>query len=297
MRTLVKTLAGTAIAAAAACNGTILLGSGSGAVASAADTDGGASGDTDATSSVASYGGFIGAAPCTIPPPQELDAGDPVEAGAILAPLVGTWTGSYQPPQSSAVALTLVFTQQASGAVTGTLSFGTAAPPAPPTSATEIYPPGFQGGPAINETFPYPGFQYTAVAVSFDAVHLQFGIVQTELWKAWCELQTSFDQSSIGSCGCLPNWPCTGSPMGTGSCYTIAPDSSVMQPFGCALFSPCSLYPSECTCSSAGCTVDLRMPIQNANVALDLQLTSSNQLSGTISLDPSGPNIQLTLSP
>jgi len=70
-----------------------------------------------------------------------------------------------------------------------------------------------------------------------------------------------------------------------------------MQPFGCALFSPCSLYPSECTCSSAGCTVDLRMPIQNANVALDLQLTSSNQLSGTISLDPSGPNIQLTLSP
>ena len=88
--------------------------------------------------------------------------------------------------------MTLVFTQQADGSVTGSLTFGTGSPPAPPTSGTNVFPPGFDGD--VNSVpFPYIGFPYTATGVSFDGPRLQLGIVTNELWKTWCGLQTSFD--------------------------------------------------------------------------------------------------------
>jgi hypothetical protein len=258
--------------------------------------DSGAGAATDVDGSPAMYGGFVGAMACTLPSPVA-DAGAGQDAGAPLTPLVGTWTGFIETLPSSTGAMTLVFAQQADGSVTGTLAFGTAAPPTPPTSAGDVFPPGFNGQLA-DETYPYPGFAYAITNVSFDGTRLQLGIVANELWSTWCQLQTSYDWAPYkpGQCGCLPYWGGTGdNDASPGYCEIMAPGTTNPQQFPCAL-SVCHAYePSEtpCSCTSAGCTFEMQAPAST----LDVQLTGS-QLAGSISgLGVGALNVQLTLSP
>lgn len=219
------------------------------------------------------YGAFLGAQPCTNPPVPASDAGDGGSAEMMLAPLVGTWTGTIETPNPDD--LTLVFTQRSAAVVTGTLTFGTAAPPPPPTSSTESYPP--DAGPGFGYApFPYPGFPYSAVNVSFDGTRLQFGIVRSELWKGWCELQTSYSwaPNAVG-CGCLPDWGGYDTPT---VCELTEPDSGTRELFDCRLAVPCEWPGSSCNCTSAGCSVDMSNPtdtldLQLAGTTLDGQIT------------------------
>lgn len=238
------------------------------------------------SSTVASYGGIPGALACTKAPIPRADAGS--VSGATLASLVGTWKGYAETGDD----MTLVFTPQADGSVTGSLTFGTGSPPAPTTSKT-VWPQGYDG--TASAQFPYPGFPYTATDISFDGTRLQLGVVGNELMKTWCGLQTSFDwaPNSPGMCACLPDWAGMGSTTGTGSCSITNPTTGAAEAIPCALFGPCGLYFQVCSCDATGCSVDM----QNSSTKLDVQL-ASNKLDGSISgLQPSALNAHFTRSP
>jgi hypothetical protein len=247
---------------------------------------GGGSGSRANDTTSGSYGGIAGASPCTLPAPPVVDAG--AEAGASLAPLVGTWTGYIETSSN----LTLRVTQQADGSVTASLTVGTGSVPPPPTSKSDVYPPGF-GGPPGTIPYPYPGFPYTAVDASFNGTRLQLGVVEGEILKPWCELQTSFDwgPAAPGSCGCLPNWPSMGSASNDGPCTITNPSTGAVVSVACALDHACTIY-NDCSCTSAGCSIDMGYPTSK----LDVQLTS-NHLDGSINLQGSPTNVHFTKSP
>jgi hypothetical protein len=283
------TIAGVVLALAG-CEGHVLELAGSGADSGSPSV---------ASASTESYGGIAGAAACTLAPKPVPDAGG--AAGAALAPLVGTWTGYAETSDN----MTLVFTQEADGSVSGSLTFGMGSPPAPPTSGNDAYPPG-SGGDANSVPFPYIGFPYTASDVSFDGTRLQLAIVTNELWKAWCGLQKSFDWSpdAPGMCGCLPDWGGMGSGgvgsggMGsgvtgpTGSCSINDPTTGAAEAIPCPLVGPCIVY-AVCSCDATGCSVDM----QNASTKLDVQL-AGDKLDGSIAGLPQSPlNVHFTRSP
>jgi len=287
-----RTIAFGALAAAVAgCGGrTMDLGS---------NNAGAAPGSPNA-SPTASYGGFAGAEPCTVSPISGSDAGAALDAGASLVPLVGTWTGYIETLPATSGNLTLVFAQQADGSVTGSLTFGTAPPPPPPTSATELYPPG-SGGPAPGTLwspnlvpFPDPGFPYTAVNISFDGTRLQFGIVKDELWKAWCELQTSYAwNSGAQMCGCLPNFGgyTVLSTNDAGITTFVVTSTGVTETVNWALLQMCTgAYALDlCYCTAAGCSTNM----ETADSILDLRL-AADELDGQIT---GALNVFLTQSP
>lgn len=270
------------VGALAACGArTMNLGSNDGGETTAAPVS--------ASSPDASYGGFAGAAPCTVPPVLDTDGGDRGDAGASLAPLVGTWTGYIETLPASSGNLTLVFTAQADGSVTGSLTFGTASAPPPPVSATVLYPPGFSGDPN-SEPFPFPGFPYTAINLSFDGSRLQFGIVKYELWMAWCGLQTSYAWSFAGQCGCLPNWNytiLTTDDAGISEIALTGTGETEVVSYG--LLATCAGPYSPCYCTAAGCSTDM----ETADSTLDVQL-EANELDGQIT---GGLNVLLSRSP
>jgi hypothetical protein len=268
----------------AGCQGHVLELVGSGDDAGSTSGAGASTGASSGSASTDSYGGIAGASACTVAPTPVPDAGG--VAGATLAPLVGTWTGYAETSDN----MTLVFTQQADGSVTGSLTFGTGSPPAPPTSRTDIFPPGF-GGDVNSVPLPYIGFLYTATDVSFDGTRLQLGVVNNELWKTWCGLQKSFEwgPNSPWACGCLPNWPGMGA---AGSCSLQNPATGAAEAIPCALVGPCSVYPI-CSCDATGCSVDM----QNASTRLDVQL-AGDKLDGSIAGLPTSPlNVHFTRSP
>jgi hypothetical protein len=281
-------IAGTVIAMAA-CGGreVDLGGSQSGTSASTGgQSRGGAS--SGAASSTESYGGIAGARACTVAPFPDVDAG--AAPGAALAPLVGTWTGYAENLMTGPGDMTLVFTQQPDGSVTGSLAFGSGPQPAPPTAKTDVFPPGFEGF-SNGVQYPFSGFPYSALQVSFDGTRLQLGIARSEFWKTWCGLQTSYDWAPgvPGTCGCLPDWASMGSP---GQCEITRPDTGAKESVDCALVAPCLASPL-CSCTSAGCSFDTRYPTST----LDVQL-ASNRLDGSMSgFDASPLNVHLTRSP
>jgi hypothetical protein len=270
----------------AGCQGRVLELAGSGADSGSPSGASASTSESSGSASTESYGGIAGAKACTLAPTPVPDAG---VAGATLAPVVGTWTGYAETSDN----MTLVFTQQTDGSMSGSLTFGTGSPPAPPTSANDPYPPGFSGETS-SVPFPYVGFPYTATDVSFDGTRLQLAVVTNELWKTWCGLQKSFDWSPgvPGTCGCLPNWGGMGSTNGTGPCSINNPTTGAAEAIPCALVGPCT-FDRICSCDATGCSVDM----QNASTKLDVQL-AGDKLDGSIAgLSQSPLNVHFTRSP
>jgi len=289
------------VATAAGCGGREVNLGGTEAAESASGRA--ARGDDAGSASTGSYGGIPGAHACTNETPinvgnymersPDASAGADPDAGATLAPIVGTWSGYAENLQTGSGTMSLVFSRQADGSVSGSLTFGSGAQPPPPTQRTDVFPPG-SGGVENQVQYPFPGFGYTAVGVSFDGERLQLGIVAHELWKPWCALQTSYDwgPADPGACGCLPDWSGEGSVTAAGSCTMTRPDTLEQVPVPCTLRAPCEAYP-VCFCNAAGCSVNMEDP----NSTLDVQL-AGDRLDGSISGLSSAPlNVHLTRSP
>jgi hypothetical protein len=206
------------------------------------------------------------------------------DAGSSLDPLLGTWQG-YEELGPNIV---LAFTKQANGAITGTVTYGQAAPPPPPTDPNVGYPPGFPSQLGPPGPYRVDGFPYTALRVSFDGTRLQLQTNQNEAWKAWCELQTpTGDGWPCGQYGCIPN----GSGMAdftTNLCTVQDPVTGKTVTLDCGKWTLCH-NPGLCSCTATHCTADMSYP----DTSLDLQLSGSH-LDGSIT----GPgNVHFTLSP
>jgi hypothetical protein len=280
MRTSIHQAALGFALAAVACNGRVV------------DLDGNT--PDGGTSSVAS-GSLSSAKLCTIPAPTDAGALSVPEDARAIDTIVGTWTGYVEGYTflSGSDAVVVAFTAAADGTIAGTVTFGNAPAPAPPTSGNEPYPTADVGD--LNTAAPYEGFPYTAIQVSFDGTRLRLGTVHKELWKTWCSLQTSYDwaPSAAGNCGCLPDWPSMGSTDPNASdCVLTDPDTGADVPVSCALTAPCLIYP-VCYCTAGSCTVDMT----HADTTIDVRL-ASGQFSGSVVGLPLSPlNVYLMQSP
>lgn len=200
--------------------------------------------------------------------------------------LDGTWVGyfeSYKLPSGSD-RITLTLKTDATGAVTGTIVFGTSAPPPPPTNPNIGYPVGLKNS---SRAIPFvgDGFPFTVLTGGTAYSRVLLTIEPRELWKAWCELQTSYlhDHSLYG---CLPpsdSYSCCG------DCWT-ADASGKRTPVDCGKVLLCE-HARVCECRASGCTVPLTGSHGPGGFTLDLKLTG-DALDGSTS-GPLGDELHL----
>ncbi len=194
--------------------------------------------------------------------------------------ITGTWTGTIDnvafPSGSGAIAFTLAN----ASAPMGTVIFGNAPPPAPPTDPNAAYPPGFMLG-QLQQPMPsqyVEGFVFTVQGGTFDGTRLQFGVVAEQVFEAWCALQTQIwgDGADGGApYACLPPWNffCNGQ---TQICVSTNPQNS----------SDTITYAQEkqdlcspggtCTCTATSCVAPTKV-----DITFDATCASST-LEGTI---------------
>ena len=219
------------------------------------------------------------------------DTGSGAEGDATLAPeiddLSGTYLGyveSYMfPDGSDTVQMALRFAQD--GTITGTVRLGDLPLYPPPTDPNVGYPPGIMPGSEA-----YEGFEFTIVKGAYTSPRVQLWLVEREVYKQWCELQTTiYPIYNGGTCdggvplsyNCLPNaggGEVQGNP---GQCdYFTACSYPQMTIIDCGKFKLCTqpgLAP--CTCTATQCTVPLVAPEANS---FDMTLSGSS-LDGSTS--------------
>jgi hypothetical protein len=264
-----------------------------GNVTSSTPSDGGLSDrSSSGGSSGSSGGGSSGGSSGSSGSSSGSSSGGPSDAQAN--PLDGKYTGyieSYMfPDGSDVVVMQLTF---AGGTVTGTVYFGTGAPLAPPTDPSVGYPPGYNG----SSQPPFEGFDFTILTGTYAAPRVQLSIAQTEIWKQWCQIQTTIypwdnGNASDGGCGtpltyaCLPN----GSTMGGTSCAISWCQQQAWTPVDCGKLQLCSPTSGPCTCTATSCTLSLP---STGGVAFDMQL-ASGALDGSVTgLDGQVHNVHL----
>jgi hypothetical protein len=188
----------------------------------------------------------------------------------------GKWTGyieSYVLPSGSST-LTMNFVKQPDGTITGTVTFGDAPAPPPATDPNVGYPPSSGATPLTPASI--EGFPYTARDVSFDGPRVRLGISTLELWKGWCELQTSVQLmeqiAGMPVYGCVPSGFATDS---SGVCY----GNGAPQPIDCGKAALCTAL--TCDCTPTSCTVAR----STSDVTFDMQLTGT-RMDGTIATQP-----------
>jgi hypothetical protein len=210
-------------------------------------------------------------------------------------PLDGKYTGYLEsfmfPDGSDVVVMQLTF---AGTAVTGTVYFGAGAPLAPPTDPSVGYPPGYNG----SSQPPFEGFDFTILTGTYAAPRVQLSIAQTEIWKQWCQIQTTiypWDNGNApdGGCGtpltyaCLPN----GSTMGGANCAISWCQQQAWTPVDCGKLQLCSPAQGPCTCTATSCTLSTN---STGVVAFDMQL-ASGALDGSVTgIGGSVFNVHLT---
>jgi hypothetical protein len=155
-------------------------------------------------------------------------------------------------------------TLHVSGAtVTGTIVFGSGSLP-PATDPNVGYPPGVKWWPTPPPYFLGEGFAYTIVGGKLDGTRLQFGVGTTELWAAWCALQTPVPWDAT-SYDCLPNWASGG---GNQGCFQTNPMTNMTVPVDCGKLYLCDQAYQTCTCTASSCAIRSTPP----DTSFDMQL-------------------------
>jgi hypothetical protein len=257
--------------------------SGEGGGASSGAAAGGAS------SAVGNGGGVssTGSSPITGGPTPGACSGSGGTGGGVVepGPFTGVWKGYVENYAFADGSDTVVMTLDAVTAqVAGHVTFANSSPPPPPTDPDVGYPPG-----TSDPNFPmiYGGFSYSLLAGTFDGQRLKFNVAPRELWKQWCELQTSYaDEVNPGNYGCLPNW---GGGSTGGQCYQQNPATHEVVYVDCEKLQLCAFLGSMvCHCCAEGCTADM----ENA-VSFDMVLAPPNA-DGSVDLG-GVHNVHLTL--
>jgi hypothetical protein len=196
-------------------------------------------------------------------------------------PIVGTWHGYVESQGAPWDTLTLVIRgASVAGGVCGALTVGSGTPPAPATDPDHVYslaPTGY---------IPHvvPGYTFTLLGGTTDGTRVRFSLSESEPWRSWCQLQTSYDWNldpTTHDCRCVPDWRVSG--MSDGTCRMVASPPFTDIIVDCNKVSTCIATPPPCTCVAAGCDGNL----STTNVAFDLSF-AADQAEG--SNDATTPN-------
>jgi hypothetical protein len=210
--------------------------------------------------------------------------------------LSGVYSGYIEsfmfPDGSDTLVFTLTFNDD--GTVTGTVRFGTAPLLGPPTDASVGYPPGYgemyMG--AFGPQAPLEGFSFTVLSGTYMmSPRLQLQVDPRELWKQWCELQTTIYPYYNGAqtgCGpllgyaCMPNGVTGGATGGGNGCQDTPCNQTQPIPVDCGKLTLCAFGPGPCTCTSTSCTVVVG-PM--GSIAFDTQLVAGGINGSVTGLD------------
>ena len=187
--------------------------------------------------------------------PQWL-APDACVTGNENAAIVGEWVGYYQgtsiDDESSTFRLKILGANATKG-VCGTLTFGahTAAIVMPVATDPATVPAETALGSVLL------GAPYTLLDGAVDGQRVTFSYSQPEVYKSWCELQTSYPvDSSCTRFQCLSasgNYEIVSEP--TGVCYVANQDGSNKRYYSCLSIDVCLKFAaSGCVCAATGCT-------------------------------------------
>jgi hypothetical protein len=218
-------------------------------------------------------------------------SGDPVDigddpvakTGEKLSDYAATWQGYAEAYafDSGSDAIRIVLDENGEG----TLEIGNASPLPTATDPEVGYPPGAAFGPGTLSVLPvgrlYSGFAFTIQGAIVANRRLQLEVVPTEVFAAWCALQTpvldevnSTDEHQ--SYYCVNNWGGGGNAEG---CYEKDPDTGERQPIDCGKRALC-LVGRACACTADGCSNS-----QGATATLDAALESEgDELEGTLAV-------------
>lgn len=190
--------------------------------------------------------------------------------------------------------LRIVIHGASSAGICGSLTWGTAAPPAPASDPAAIYPSsdywrfnGVAGATGVLWAPPIEGFPYTITQGGERLPTLRLAVQKSEPWKSWCELQTP-----VGGGG---DWNCIQPDATSWRTSDDGPDAScvVSLPHGTASYS--AFQCSACLPAAGGdlcaCGADRCDAEQQRQQTFDLTLSPDEEsLSGTLTLvDTDGP--------
>jgi hypothetical protein len=121
---------------------------------------------------------------------------------------------------------------------------------------------------------------------SLDGQRLQFDIAPTEVWKAWCELQTPIlDEANPGMIyNCVHNW---GFSFGS-KCSQMDPNTHQEVPIDCGKLALCMAGGGVCGCTAQGCTASLE-----PSVHFDMVVAVPKADGSVAGLDSSVHNVHL----
>jgi hypothetical protein len=162
----------------------------------------------------------------------------------------------------------------------------------PPTDPNAGYPPNYWDAGYLPRSL-VAQYPYTALGLSVEGSHVRFSVSVNEVWKAWCELQTKTYLIDGGSYHCcVPE-----------AFVDAGPDSGRGQAVCDAEEFPPNTDPGKiavctdvvglgCTCTTAGCTVDLSKP----GVSFDAQLQGDSLNGAVLGIDTTNAiyNVYLT---
>jgi hypothetical protein len=247
-----------------------------------------------------------------------VNIGNTEVAGSQLSDYAANWDGyaeayTFSPDGSDRVRLTI----DASGQ--GTFQVGNATTLlSPPTDPNVGYPPGISVdgvSPDGSNNGTREDFLYPIHAANVQEARIQLGIDPSDLYAAWCALQTpipSYETTTVDDAGvsntvggasdagtvstfynCLPNV----SSMSQGdNCSLLEPDGS-SDPVDCGKLYLCNIA-RPCACTASGCTIP-PLPADATAAQYGGELdgaldTTGKMLTGTLTLNGQRITVHLT---
>jgi hypothetical protein len=231
------------------------------------------------------------------------DGGD---GAAPLSTFAGNWDGyaeatAFTPDGTDRVRLVV------GAMLTGTLEIGNQATLPPATDPNVGYPP--DSDPADSSGL-WEGFLYPIHASSTAESRLQLGLDPSDIYAAWCALETpvlwwQYQSTPDGGLqnlySCVPNWgtgpsglPDAGAGAGPG-CALFPPDGGAGVPIDCDKLFLCDEQ-RVCACTATTCTargVAANTPINQFPIDLDVTLDDTGtMLNGTLAM-PNGTRLNV----
>ena len=238
------------------------------------------------------------------PSGDDAGGGSGSSSGSGSNPLSGTYRGYIEsfkfPDGSDTIVMTLAFA--ADGTVTGTVSLGAAALLAPPTDPDVGYPPGYrETSPPDSSVSTLEGFAFTVLGGTFAAPRLTLGLDPNELWKQWCQIQTTtypqYNSAPDGGCGAMTGFGCLPSvayQQNGSTCSWTSCSVPASTPVDCGKLALCEGPLGPCTCTATACSVPAPA---SPGITFDVQLNAGALDGSEMGIGGSVLNVHLVRGP